>query len=78
MSSNFFLGVLSEEQVKAKKMKKECDTSSNCSNNSSIASAQDTNIPSLTPQQRNLVELLKANERRFQWPTTEDMKKVTV
>nr|AGB58266.1 liver X receptor [Halocynthia roretzi] len=69
--------VLSEEQVKAKKMKKECDTSSNCSNNSSIASAQDTNIPSLTPQQRNLVELLKANERRFRWPTTEDMKKVT-
>ncbi|XP_077965879.1 uncharacterized protein LOC120336177 [Styela clava] len=65
--------VLSEEK---KKTKKECDSTINP--NRHLSSSDDQAIPTLTPQQRNLVELLKANERRFQWPTTEDMKKVTV
>lgn len=34
-------------------------------------------IPSLTSSQRNLVEMLQANEQRFQWPTQEDVDKVT-
>ncbi|XP_076799660.1 uncharacterized protein LOC143444346 isoform X2 [Clavelina lepadiformis] len=34
-------------------------------------------IPSLTSHQRNLVEMLQENETRFQWPTQEDVAKVT-
>lgn len=65
--------VLSEEKIKAKKQKKECENLS-----SSTRLLDDPSIPKLTPQQRSLLELLQANERRFQWPTAEDVKKVTV
>lgn len=68
-----FQGVLSEEKIRAKKQKKESENIS-----PSTRLLDDPSIPRLTPQQRSLLELLQANERRFQWPTADDVKKVTV
>lgn len=65
--------MLSEEKIKAKKQKKESENSS-----PSTRMLDDPSTPKLTPQQRSLLGLLQANERRFQWPTAEDVKKVTV
>nr|CAB3264433.1 oxysterols receptor LXR-beta [Phallusia mammillata] len=63
--------VLSE--VRAKRIKKEKDFSSPFQN----VSFDGEPIPTLTSHQRNLVEMLQANESRFQWPTQENVAKVT-
>ena len=37
-----------------------------------------SHVPCLTSQQRNIVEMLQSNETRYQWPTQDDVDKVTV
>jgi len=35
-------------------------------------------VPTLTPQQLNVVEMLQANENRYQWPSAADVERLTV
>nr|XP_002120859.1 oxysterols receptor LXR-beta isoform X1 [Ciona intestinalis] len=72
--------VLTEVQSKAKRMKREKDNSTFVASPHHFAPNLSFNgepIPSLTSHQRNLVEMLQANEARFQWPTQEAVAKVT-
>jgi len=70
--------VLSEYDGRSKRQKKEKSDFVALSNQlPSNRPVNGESIPSLTSHQRNLVEMLQANEQRFQWPTQEDVDKVT-
>ena len=61
---------------KSKRMKK--DVKGNISPNPLAPDPGGNRIPTLNSQQLNIVEMLQANENRYQWPSQEDVEKVTV
>lgn len=71
--------VLSEYDGRSKRQRKDASSSSSSSHVTNPPHLFDQQVPppSLTSHQRNLVEMLQANEQRFQWPTQEDVDKVT-